>query len=107
VERASEFDPLAPRESIAAERATLVLPNPGKRSLAVVRITEFKPLTREAYRAAEGQGLEAVRQKERLDASMNPFSLGSLLKRHNYQTAEDLRIESPEQFKAKEGAGRG
>lgn len=102
---ASALDPLAPYGSAAAEAATVATACPKALGVAVFRIQSYIPLTQEAYRQND-QGI--VNQTQRTVLAIDPgspedpFSLGNLLKRHEYMVGKDV-IRDVEQLRKSDG----
>lgn len=104
VEAAAGFDPLQPYGSADAEKATLALAAPKNLSVAVFRIRAYAPLTREAYRRGDSTIVSQAQQTElpaRPGTPEDPFSLQSLLKRHDYVSGDE-HIRSVEQLKRRD-----
>ncbi len=90
-EAASRLDPTVPIDSVPASDRYLAVPVPEARSLVVVRIDGFVPLTLERYRES-GDRVERFHAQERLRTvatGESPYSLANLLRRHNFVLVGD------------------
>jgi hypothetical protein len=104
---AAQIDPMTPYGQVDASKAMVAIPTSKRLGLAVFHILSNSPLTREAYRNMDLQIVRQMQQEElkKVDdgAKDNPFTLGSLLKRHTYLAGEK-RVTSPDELKRdKEG----
>lgn len=99
-EAAEGIDPVTPYGQAPAEKATVVAPSAKNLGVAVLRILAVKPLTLEQYRLVD-RGAVAKTQQDELTAEPgafhDPFSLASLLRRHNYSRGEE-RVTSTDQI---------
>ncbi|MFN0132911.1 MAG: hypothetical protein ACKVW3_10365 [Phycisphaerales bacterium] len=102
------FDPLRPWAEIEADRATLALSNDSRRSISIARILAPSPLTVESYRAQDEATLARAYRAAQADADQNagPFSLASLLTRHEYFSG-DKRINKPEDLRSTDADAAG
>jgi len=88
---ASRIDPTVPIDSVPAPDRYLAVPVPAARSLVVVRIDGFVPLTLERYRES-GDRVERFHAQERLRSvatGESPYSLANLIRRHNFVLVGD------------------
>ncbi len=104
VDAAAAFDPMAPYGTLDAEKATLALAAPKHLCVGAFRVQAYAPLTREAYRQADAT---VVSQEQRAEQSAkpgtpeDPFSLGALLKRHDYMNGDE-HIRTVDQLKKRD-----
>ncbi|MCW5776214.1 MAG: hypothetical protein KIS87_07245 [Phycisphaeraceae bacterium] len=90
-EAASRLDPTVPIDSVPASDRYLAVPVPEARSLVVVRIDGFVPLTLERYRES-GDRVERVHAQQKLrsvSTGESPYSLANLIRRHNFMLVGD------------------
>lgn len=101
INAAAAIDPLTPYGSATAETATVAAACPKSLGVAVFRIQAYTPLTQEAFRQNDDAIVrEAQRNVLKVEpgSASDPFSLGNLLKRHEYMIGKEL-IRDPEQLK--------
>ncbi|MCL4743375.1 MAG: hypothetical protein KJZ54_14360 [Phycisphaerales bacterium] len=88
---ASRIDPTVPIDSVPNSDRYLAVPVPAARSLVVVRIDGFVPLTLERYRES-GDRVERFHAQGRLRSvatGESPYSLANLIRRHNFLLVGD------------------
>lgn len=88
---ASRIDPTVPIDSVPDSDRYLAVPVPAARSLVVVRIDGFVPLTLERYRES-GDRVERFHAQERLRSvatGESPYSLANLIRRHHFVLVGD------------------
>ena len=109
-EAASRIDPTVPIDTVPASDRYLAVPVPKVRSLVVVRIDGFVPLTLERYRES-GDRVErfhAQKQLRLVATGESPYSLANLIRRHNFVLAGDYASgRSAEEGEAEAAEGDG
>jgi hypothetical protein len=96
---AAGLDPLLPPTPENAVQRTIAVPVPKARSLAVVQITQVRPLTLERVRTLDEGKLLTLRYYENEDLKLkdeNPFSYGALKARWSYKPVREDDESAPE-----------